>query len=82
MKKVLVAMSLVAMFLFGCSRSNEDEVRKAKRFEALKGLPLDTVLTRAYKFYEQFQACLRILFVERFRRMIPWRWNYAKSIKL
>ena len=56
MKKVLVAMSLVAMFLFGCSQSNEDEVRKAKRFEELKGLPLDTVLTRAYKFYEQFQA--------------------------
>ena len=47
---------LMAMFLGGCSQSNEDEVRKAKRFEALKGLPLDTVLTRAYKFYEQFQA--------------------------
>ncbi len=56
MKKVLVAMSLVAMFLFGCSQTNEDEVRKAKRFEELKGLPLDTVLTRAYNFYEQFQA--------------------------
>lgn len=47
---------LMAMFLCGCSQSNEDEVRKAKRFEELKGLPLDTVLTRAYKFYEQFQA--------------------------
>lgn len=47
---------LMAMFLGGCSQSNEDEVRKAKRFEELKGLPLDTVLTRAYKFYEQFQA--------------------------
>jgi hypothetical protein len=51
---------LMAMFLCGCSSekvpSNEDEVRKAKRFEALKGLPLDTVLTRAYKFYEQFRA--------------------------
>jgi hypothetical protein len=56
MKKFLLVMSLVAMFLFGCSQSNEDEVRKAKRFEELKGLPLDTVLTRAYKFYEQFQA--------------------------
>ena len=60
MKKVLVAMCLVAMFLFGCSSekvpSNEGEERKAKRFEELKGLPLDTVLTRAYKFYEQFQA--------------------------
>lgn len=47
---------LMAMFLGGCSQSNEDEVRKAKRFEALKGLPLDTVLTRAFAFYEQFQA--------------------------
>lgn len=47
---------LMAMFLGGCSQSNEDEMRKAKRFEELKGLPLDTVLTRAYKFYEQFQA--------------------------
>ena len=51
---------LMAMFLFGCSSekvpSNEGEERKAKRFEELKGLPLDTVLTRAYKFYEQFQA--------------------------
>lgn len=51
---------LMAMFLFGCSSekvpSNEGEERKAKRFEELKGLPLDTVLTRAYKFYEQFRA--------------------------
>ena len=60
MKKFLLVMSLVAMFLCGCSSekvpSNEGEERKAKRFEELKGLPLDTVLTRAYKFYEQFQA--------------------------
>jgi hypothetical protein len=47
---------LIALFLVGCSQSNEDDVRKAKRFEALKGLPLDTVLTRAYKFYEQYKA--------------------------
>ena len=47
---------LMAMFLCGCSQTNEEDVQKAKRFEALKGLPLDTVLTRAYKFYEQFQA--------------------------
>ena len=47
---------LMAMFLFGCSQSNEDEVRKAKRFEELKGLPLDTVLSRAFAFYEQYQA--------------------------
>ncbi len=47
---------LIALFLVGCSQSNEDEVRKAKRFEALKGLPLDTVLTRGYKFYEQYKA--------------------------
>ena len=56
MKKFLVAMGLVMMFLCGCSQTNEEEVQKAKRFEALKVLPLDTVLSRAYKFYEQFQA--------------------------
>ena len=56
MKMCWLPVLLMAMFLGGCSQSNEDEVRKAKRFEALKGLPLDTVLTRAYKFYEQFQA--------------------------
>ena len=56
MKMCWLPVLLMAMFLCGCSQSNEDEVRKAKRFEALKGLPLDTVLTRAYKFYEQFQA--------------------------
>ena len=56
MKKLLVAMGLVMMFLCGCSQTNEEDVQKAKRFEALKGLPLDTVLTRAYKFYERFQA--------------------------
>lgn len=47
---------LVALFLCGCSQASEDDVKRAKRFEALKELPLDTVLTRAYKFYEQFQA--------------------------
>ena len=47
---------LMAMFLFGCSQSNEDDVRNAKRFEELKTLPLDTVLSRAFAFYEQFQA--------------------------
>lgn len=56
LKLCWLSILLMAMFLCGCSQSNEDEVRKAKRFEALKGLPLDTVLTRAYKFYEQFQA--------------------------
>ena len=56
LKLCWLSVLLMAMFLGGCSQSNEDEVRKAKRFEALKGLPLDTVLTRAYKFYEQFQA--------------------------
>ena len=56
LKTCLLSFLLIALFLVGCSQSNEDEVRKAKRFEALKGLPLDTVLTRAYKFYEQFQA--------------------------
>ena len=56
LKLCWLSILLMAMFLGGCSQSNEDEVRKAKRFEVLKGLPLDTVLTRAYKFYEQFQA--------------------------
>lgn len=60
LKLCWLSILLMAMFLFGCSSekvpSNEDEVRKAKRFEELKELPLDTVLTRAYKFYEQFQA--------------------------
>lgn len=51
-----LSVFLVALFLCGCSQASEDDVRKAKRFEALKELPLDTVLTRAYKFYEQFQA--------------------------
>ena len=51
-----LSVFFVALFLCGCSPSNEDDVKRAKRFEALKGLPLDTVLSRAYKFYEQFQA--------------------------
>ena len=55
-KFIVLLFSVSLLFLCGCSQSNEDEVRKSKRFEALKGLPLDTVLTRAYKFYEQFQA--------------------------
>ena len=56
LKTCLLSVFLLAMFLCGCSQTNEEDVQKAKRFEALKGLPLDTVLTRAYKFYEQFQA--------------------------
>ena len=56
LKTCLLSVFLLAMFLFGCSQTNEEDVQKAKRFEALKELPLDTVLTRAYKFYEQFQA--------------------------
>ena len=48
-------MALVAL-LCGCSESNEDGVRSAKRFEELKTLPLDTVLSRAFAFYEQYQA--------------------------
>ena len=55
-KYIVLLFSVSLLFLCGCSQSNEDEVRKAKRFEALKGLPLDTVLTRAYKFYEQYKA--------------------------
>ena len=51
----LLAVALVAL-LCGCSESNEDGVRSAKRFEELKALPLDTVLSRAFAFYELFQA--------------------------
>ena len=51
----LLAVALVAL-LCGCSESNEDGVRSAKRFEELKTLPLDTVLSRAFAFYEQYQA--------------------------
>ena len=46
----------MTLFLCGCSRTSEDDVKRAQRFEALKGLPLDTVLSRAFKFYEQFKA--------------------------
>ena len=56
MKMCWLPVLLMAMFLCGCSQSNEDEVRKAKRFEELKTLPLDTVLSRALAFYEQYQA--------------------------
>ena len=51
-----LSLFFVALSLCGCSQTNEEDVQKAKRFEALKGLPLDTVLSRAYKFYEQFKA--------------------------
>ena len=51
----LLAVTFVALFC-GCSESNEDDVKSAKRFEELKVLPLDTVLSRAFAFYEQFQA--------------------------
>ena len=61
---------LIALFLCGCSQSNEDEVRKAKRFEALKGLPLDTVLTRAYKFYEPV-GILRTFSSSRITAILP-----------
>ena len=56
MKMCWLPVLLVALFLCGCSQTNEDDVKRAIRFEALKGLPLDTVLSRAYKFYEQFQV--------------------------
>lgn len=51
----LLAVTFVAL-LCGCSESNEDDVKNAKRFEELKVLPLDTVLSRAFAFYEQYQA--------------------------
>ena len=46
----------LAALLCGCSQSNEEGVKSANRFEELKTLPLDTVLSRALAFYEQFQA--------------------------
>jgi hypothetical protein len=80
----LLAVTFVALFC-GCSESNEDDVKSAKRFEELKTLPLDTVLSRAFAFYEQFQATndalLRDSIAERSRQMIPWRLIYAKSMK-
>ena len=51
----LLFWAFVAL-LCGCSQSNEEGVKSAKRFEELKTLPLDTVLSRALAFYEQFQA--------------------------
>ena len=51
----LLVVALVVL-LCGCSKSNEDDVKNAKRFEELKVLPLDTVLSRAFAFYEQYQA--------------------------
>ena len=51
----LLAVALVAL-LCGCSESNEDDLKSAKRFEELKTLPLDTVLSRVFAFYEQYHA--------------------------
>ena len=59
MKKIFVNCVLVLLaiaLLCGCSQSNEENVRSANRFEELKTLSLDTVLSRALAFYEQFQA--------------------------
>ena len=48
--------SWLSLSFCGCSQSNEEGVKSAKRFDELKTLPLDTVLSRALAFYEQFQA--------------------------
>ena len=55
MRITCLVVALVAL-LCGCSQSNEEGVKSANRFEELKTLPLDTVLSRALAFYEQFQA--------------------------
>ena len=55
MRITCLAVAFVAL-LCGCSQSNEEGVKSAKRFDELKTLPLDTVLSRALAFYEQFQA--------------------------
>lgn len=55
-KNLLLLIIVFVALLCGCSQSNEEDVKSAKRFEELKTLPLDTVLSRAFKFYEQYQA--------------------------
>ena len=55
MRITCLAVTFVAL-LCGCSQSNEEGVKSANRFDELKTLPLDTVLSRALAFYEQFQA--------------------------
>jgi hypothetical protein len=55
LRNFCLLVALVAL-LCGCSESNEDDLKSAKRFEELKTLPLDTVLSRAFAFYEQYQA--------------------------
>lgn len=55
-KNLLLLIIVFVALLCGCSQSNEEDVKSAKRFEELKALPLDTVLSRAFAFYEQYQA--------------------------
>lgn len=56
MKELFFICFFAVALLCGCSQSNEEGVKSANRFEELKTLPLDTVLSRALAFYEQFQA--------------------------
>ena len=56
MKELFFICFFAVALLCGCSQSNEENMRSANRFEELKTLPLDTVLSRALAFYEQFQA--------------------------
>lgn len=56
MKELFFICFFAVALLCGCSESNEEGVKSANRFEELKTLPLDTVLSRALAFYEQFQA--------------------------
>ena len=56
LRNLCLLFLMLAALLCGCSESNEDDLKSAKRFEELKALPLDTVLSRAFAFYEQYQA--------------------------
>ena len=56
LRNLCLLFLVLAALLCGCSQSNEEGVKSAKRFEELKALPLDTVLSRAFAFYEQYQA--------------------------
>lgn len=56
MKELFFICFFAMALLCGCSQSNEEGVKSANRFDELKTLPLDTVLSRALAFYEQFQA--------------------------
>lgn len=50
----LYSLLAVVMILFGCS--SNDGSKSVSRFEELKTLPADSVLSMAYKFYNRFRT--------------------------